>query len=267
MQASLRLALGMTTRIPAGDVSAIAARPQSVGWAVLLTPLIWAVAGIAAVAILLLIRLLIDWPGGPAGHLGPILGAIGAIGFVQWLARGLHADGLADTADALAAPGDRDQKLTVMRASDIGPTGVLVLGFVLSAQVVCLAISVTLGHGSLALITALIAGRLCLAWACLGSAARDSGLGSWVSQTVRWPAVVLVSAAYFGLAGLGLWLDDEPVRTGSLIALLAIPVAIAITQLFYRTWRRSLGGITGDTLGAGVEAGTLCALFIFAISG
>ena len=267
MLANLRLAVGMTTRIPVGDVSAIASDRRAVGRAILLTPLIWAVAGIVPVAILLALRLLLDWPASSAGILAPVLGAMGAIGFVQWLGRGLHADGLADTADALAAPGDRDHKLTVMRTSDIGPMGVLVLGFVLAGQVVCLAISVTLGHGSLALVTALIAGRVCLVWACLGEAARESGLGSWVSQTVQAPAVILTSFAYIGLASLGLWLDDEPILNRSLVALLAIPVAIAVTRLFYRAWRRSFGGITGDTLGAGVEIGTLSALLVFAFAG
>ena len=42
---------------------------------------------------------------------------------------GFHLDGLADTFDALAAKGDREKKLSVMKDGTIGPVGVIAIFF------------------------------------------------------------------------------------------------------------------------------------------
>ena len=52
---------------------------------------------------------------------------------------GLHLDGLADTADGLAVPGDRARRLQVMRKGDMGPAGAATLILVLLVQVTALA--------------------------------------------------------------------------------------------------------------------------------
>lgn len=98
-----------------------------------------------------------------------------------------------------------------MKKSDIGPFGVMTLVLTLLVQVVALA-----DTGLWALVTACVAGRLALTWACRSGvpAARPDGLGAMVAGTVRGPAVwlatvaALLAAAVIGLLsapGTGLW--------------------------------------------------------------
>ena len=54
------------------------------------------------------------------------------------LTRGLHLDGLADTADGLGSAKPAEDALRIMKQSDIGPFGVITLLFVLLAQVAVL---------------------------------------------------------------------------------------------------------------------------------
>ena len=54
------------------------------------------------------------------------------------LTRGLHLDGLADTADGLGSGKPAEDALRIMKQSDIGPFGVITLLFVLLAQVAAL---------------------------------------------------------------------------------------------------------------------------------
>ncbi len=51
---------------------------------------------------------------------------------------GLHLDGLADTFDAVASRGDQDRKLSVMKDSPVGPTGVMAIVMVLLLKYVLL---------------------------------------------------------------------------------------------------------------------------------
>ena len=55
------------------------------------------------------------------------------------LTRGLHLDGLADTADGLGSGKPAEDALRIMKQSDIGPFGVITLVFALLAQVAALA--------------------------------------------------------------------------------------------------------------------------------
>lgn len=265
---SLRLSMGMLTRIPVGNVTKSAGEPRLVGRAILLAPLVGLVVAAMTVALLQLLRAAVSL----AGHttvqstLTALLVATAAIALTQWLTRGLHIDGLADTADALAAPGDAAKKREVMKRSDIGPTGVLVVSLTLLIQVSALAVAISSGRGSYAIAAALIVGRVALIWAARLPAATSSGLGYWVSGTVStWSATAVTAGYWLLLSGL-LAVDDDPVHAGDvLLVLVPLPLAIFTTQFFYARWRRSLGGITGDTLGAGVEIATTVTLVAVAL--
>ncbi|MFI7613259.1 adenosylcobinamide-GDP ribazoletransferase [Nonomuraea terrae] len=131
----------------------------------------------------------------------PLLGAALALGLLALLTRGLHLDGLADLADGLGSGKPSGQALDIMKKSDIGPFGVMTLVFTLLVQAVSLAEA-----GFAALVTACVAGRLALTWACRAGvpAARPDGLGAMVAGTVRRPAVWLVTvAALCAVAALG----------------------------------------------------------------
>ncbi|TMR07973.1 adenosylcobinamide-GDP ribazoletransferase [Nonomuraea turkmeniaca] len=142
----------------------------------------------------------------PLGLPAPaLLGAALAIGLLAVLTRGLHLDGLADLADGLGSGKPADQALDIMKKSDIGPFGVMALVFTLLVQVAALAEA-----GFAALVTACVAGRLALTWACRASvpAARTDGLGATVAGTVRPSAPWLVTlAALLASAAFGLSAD------------------------------------------------------------
>ncbi|MET7337786.1 adenosylcobinamide-GDP ribazoletransferase [Nonomuraea sp. NPDC005650] len=189
----------------------------------------------------------------------PLLGAALAVGLLAVLTRGLHLDGLADLADGLGSGKPAAQALDIMKKSDIGPFGVMTLMLTLLVQVAAAS-----GAGYAALVTACVAGRLALTWACRESvpAARPEGLGAMVAGTVRRPAPLLVTlAALLGTAAICLGLTGEAVLPLGLVA------GLGAALLLLGHARRRLGGITGDVLGALVETATATTLAVCAILG
>ncbi len=100
---------------------------------------------------------------------------------VAALTRGLHLDGLADTADGLGTRLPPDEALAVMRRGDTGPFGVVSVVLVLLVQV-----SAAAQAGPLALMVAAVVGRVAMTWSCRRGvpAARPDGLGALVAGSV-----------------------------------------------------------------------------------
>ncbi|MDG4863621.1 adenosylcobinamide-GDP ribazoletransferase, partial [Streptomyces sp. T-3] len=69
---------------------------------------------------------------------GPLVAAAATAAVPAVLTRGLHLDGIADTADGLGSGKPAEEALQIMKRSDIGPFGVITLFFVLLAQVAVL---------------------------------------------------------------------------------------------------------------------------------
>ncbi|GAB3205534.1 adenosylcobinamide-GDP ribazoletransferase [Marinactinospora thermotolerans] len=239
--AGLRLAVGTLTVVPVrvGRVDRVAA-----GWAMALAPLVGLGVG-GAGALVLVIAVLVGLPAA--------LGAALAVGALALFTRGLHLDGLADLADGLGSARPAEGALEVMKRSDIGPFGVITLVLVLLVQVLALAglEARSLATAASGLVSAVVAGRLAITWACTRGVppARPGGLGALVAQTVPRPVAVAVTAAALLAA----------ISVGHGVALLA-GLAGAGALLWHA--RRRLGGITGDVLGAVAEAATTVALVI-----
>ncbi|MER6312017.1 adenosylcobinamide-GDP ribazoletransferase, partial [Streptomyces sp. NPDC001657] len=119
---------------------------------------------------------------------GPLLAAVGTAAVPAVLTRGLHLDGLADTADGLGSGRPAEDALRIMKQSDIGPFGVLTLLFTLLAQVAALAglYAAGWGDGALGAGVAAVTGRCALTLASRTGvpAARPDGLGAAVAGTV-----------------------------------------------------------------------------------
>ncbi|MFG2191234.1 adenosylcobinamide-GDP ribazoletransferase [Streptomyces sp. NPDC048639] len=198
---------------------------------------------------------------------GPLLAAVAAVAVPAVLTRGLHLDGLADTADGLGSGRPADDALRIMKRSDIGPFGVVTLVLVLLAQVAALyeLFGAGAGQGALGALTAAVAARLALTLASRTGvpAARPDGLGAAVAATVpvgsaAVAAAVTVAACAAAGASLGPY--------GAVRHALAVLIALGAAELLLRHCRRRLGGVTGDVFGALAETAATAALLALAVA-
>jgi adenosylcobinamide-GDP ribazoletransferase len=224
-----RVALGLLTIVPAGgalpDEAALRAAP---GW----FPIVGGLVGAAAAAVWIVVE--------------PLLGATYASALaltVSAIAAGaLHHDGLADSADGLGARGGgAERRLAAMRDPGIGAYGAIALiAFVLLALTALSQLEPA--KAAAALVTGHVLGR----WSTLPqlarlAAARADGLGAGYSAG---PIAVLIGSGGAGVIALATCGIAPAAAALAGAALAAVAVAAAA--------QRTIGGRTGDTLGASV---------------
>ncbi len=248
----LRLALAMFTILPVprpwhSDASPATAT-SAVRWLPLVGALLGGLAGLPCAAVL-----------GHDRQATFLCAALGVAGLAL-LSRGLHLDGLADTADGLGSRAPGEQALAIMRRSDIGPFGVVTLVLVLVMDIAALT-SIAAGgvwRPAAALATAAATGRLAVAHAAVPGVvpARDGGFGALVAGgTGRLGAAALTVPVLAGGAALAALVHANPVGWAG-----AQAVALAIVVGLRGHATRRLGGITGDVFGALVEITTTLVL-------
>lgn len=226
--AELHLAASFLTRLPLSDCGILPA--GTLARSMRLFPLVGAGIGLGAG--------LVFW----AAHavLPPAAAALVAVLAGVLLTGALHEDGLADTADGLGARGGREQRLEVMRDSRTGAYGVLALVFSIGLRAAALMAAPSGLAGLGALVAAAAWSRALIPAAMqVMPPARADGLGAGAGMP---DATVAATAGVLGivLALLGLGLAAPVAVLAGLGAAWAM-VALA---------RRTLGGFTGDVLGA-----------------
>jgi adenosylcobinamide-GDP ribazoletransferase len=197
---------------------------------------------------------------------GPLLAAVATAAVPAVLTRGLHLDGLADTADGLGSGKPAEDALRIMKQSDIGPFGVITLVFVLLAQVAVLArlYGDSWTRGALAAVVSAVAARLALTLAARAGtpAARPEGLGAAVAGVVPVPGAVLAGLAVtLGAAAAGA-IDGW---YGAVRTALAVLAALAVAELLLRHCTRRFGGVTGDVFGGLAETSATAALVVLSL--
>ena len=253
MPDGVRLALTTFTVAPVRGPATVDRR--TAGTAMALAPVVGLLLGAAAAGLEKAVQ--------AAG--APLLAVVLAVALLAVLTRGLHLDGLADSADGLASYRPREQALAVMRSPEVGPLGVAALGLVLAVQAAALLACLEQGRSAAGLLLAVATARLAVTWSCTSRtpAASPTGLGATVAGTVRLPAAALATAVVVGTGLVAAAVDEDlPPH----VPLLAVGVGLTAAALLRRHAVRRLGGITGDVLGALVETTTAVVLVVVAVS-
>ena len=230
MLAGLRLAFSWLTVLPvsARDVDRDVAR-----WAIALAPVVGLALGGAAAGLSVLLG-------------GGLLSGVLVVAFLALATRGLHLDGLADTADGLGSYKGPEKALAIMRDGPVGPFGVVAIVLVLGAQAAAV-------RDWQALVLAVATGRVAFTVCCHRAvpAARAEGLGTLVAGTqptavpVAWVAVLAAASVVTGWRG--------PV---------AVVAATGLVVVLVRHATKRFGGVTGDVLGAAGELATTVVLVV-----
>jgi adenosylcobinamide-GDP ribazoletransferase len=189
---------------------------------------------------------------------------------VQYLCFNLfHLDGIADTADAFLGTISKEQRFAILKDSRIGVYGFFAASADLGLKAAFLAVLSPLFFRFPAGIFAYpLTGRFSAALIpCMTKPARSGGLGALIRDAHPFRCLggillglLLWTVLALGLAGLRSRFSS-PFAEGLFpaAALLILPPTSGIINAFFfaRLYRNSLGGYTGDALGAAVETGEL----------
>lgn len=198
---------------------------------------------------------------------GPLLAAAVTVAVPAALTRGLHLDGLADTADGLGSAKPAEDALRIMKQSDIGPFGVISLLVVFLVQVAALANVYADGwaRGALTTVLAAVTARLAMTLASRAGvpAARPEGLGAAVAGVVPRRAAAVVGALVVvaaALAALPLGLPAAAQHAAAVVA------GLGAAELLLRRCVRRFDGVTGDVFGALCEVAATAVLLVLALA-
>ena len=230
-------AFSLLTRLPVPvDHARAGERGAAAVWAF---PVVGLIVGGAAGAM----AAVAGWLGLPAG-----MAAAGALAFLAIVTGGMHEDGLADFADS-AGGSTVERRLEIMKDSRIGAYGVIALSIAMLARWSGIAeLSGWTLVGTLAAVGAASRAVMTLLMFAMRPA-RETGLSAGAGKPDETTVLVAVGIAlaacvlFTGLSGVVLW---------ALIFASVLPV--------YWIANRTLGGQTGDVLGASQQVAEIVGL-------
>jgi adenosylcobinamide-GDP ribazoletransferase len=157
---------------------------------------------------------------------------------------GLHEDALGDAADGFGGGWDKEKILGIMRDSRIGSYGAIAISLSLLGRFVFLSELAPERFAGY-----FVAGQVLSRWTALPlsfwlpSARPGAGQGTLVARKISWTS--MISGTLLTLA-----ITAALLRYGTLWAGLSAVLVAAITGFYYR---KRIGGITGDCLGATIQ--------------
>jgi len=168
---------------------------------------------------------------------------------------GIHMDGLSDTADAFLSGKPKDEMLAIMRDSRIGVMGAVSIVSVILLKIGLIsAVPAPLKTNTLLLMCVLSRWSSVLAVFLFPYAREDGKARVFIEgMNLKIFALSLFAAIVVAFA---IW------RLKGILALLIVAGCVYLGGRFAS---RKIGGITGDTIGAGIELTEVAALFIVCI--
>jgi adenosylcobinamide-GDP ribazoletransferase len=174
----------------------------------------------------------------------PIVVATMTVTVLAVITRGLHLDGLADTADGFGSVSDRQRTLDIMKDSYTGAMGVIAIVCISLLKVVSLSVLEAEALWQSVLLMVLISrSMMTLPISLLPYARKEGGLGKLFCRT-RSPfnavrAVLVALAVGWLIAGFA--------------GIAAAMASVVVTMAFGHYCQWKIGGVTGDTIGATSE--------------
>ena len=175
-----------------------------------------------------------------AGFWSPLVCVLLVLGFHLWITGAFHEDGMADCADGLGGGYTVARRLEIMKDSRVGTYGAAALGLTLALKVALLTDTQPVW---LALLLAPAISRLtplCLMRALVYVSDPDTSKSKPVAEGFSGQRL---GVAVAGVAALALVAG---------VALEALVAVVSVVLVWGAMLRRSLGGYTGDALGASV---------------
>ncbi len=178
---------------------------------------------------------------------------------------GFHLDGLSDTFDALASRGDRERMLAVMKESASGPIGVVSIVMILLLKYLLIReILASDERWFIIMLLFPVAGKwTMLAGMYHGRSARNDGLGrifiegTGISGFLT--GIFYISISVSVLAG---FLGGDSRGRMFFMSATGFIVAYIFTIMTIPFFRKRIGGLTGDTLGAVSEMAEVLFLLV-----
>ncbi|USF30540.1 Adenosylcobinamide-GDP ribazoletransferase [Clostridium sp. MD294] len=187
----------------------------------------------------------------------PLIGAVFAVLSETIVTGGFHLDGLADTCDGFFSARKKEKMIEIMKDSRVGTNGALALLFDILLKIVFL-VSMTESDGYLAVLLAPVAGKMATPILMKSNYAKEqSGLGSlYLTQKYT---KYMIAAVLIGIALLAGFLQMK--------SILPIITVLLFGFLFREYCQHKIGGMTGDTLGAGYELSEIVFLAVMTLQG
>ncbi|HBM4073044.1 TPA: adenosylcobinamide-GDP ribazoletransferase [Listeria innocua] len=165
---------------------------------------------------------------------------------------GFHVDALADTADGLFSSRKKERMLEIMKDSRVGANGVIAICFYfLFYGALFLSVQNLQQISWLFFVLPIVAkGVTMLLFAKMSYAGSKEGLGSIFLGVPWWPIMIAQGIVLFVLA-----------LFFSYVGLMAYAGVLVFTIIYRLFVYNRIGGMNGDTLGAGGQMGQLVCLF------